>query len=45
MQQVHEMMQAGSLKLPIEQSYPFEQFQSALLHHQRPRLGKVLLAP
>lgn len=45
MNEVYGMMQDGRLSLPIEQSYPFEAFQDALAHDQRPRLGKVLLHP
>lgn len=43
MDAVYGMMRDGSLNLPIEATYPLDQYQAALEHHQRPRLGKILL--
>lgn len=45
MQEVYAMIQDGRLSLPIEQVYSFEQFEAALAHDKRPRLGKILLEP
>jgi len=42
---VYQMMIDGSLALPIDQSYCFEDYQQAMTHAQEPRLGKVLLKP
>ncbi len=45
MAEVYRMIREGTLKLPVEQAYSFEQYQEALAHDKRPRLGKVLLKP
>lgn len=45
MDEVHKMMADGTLRLPIEQSYAFDQYHEALAHDARPRLGKILLKP
>jgi NADPH:quinone reductase-like Zn-dependent oxidoreductase len=45
MNSVYGMMRAGTLKLPIEQTYSFDEYKEALAHDKRPRLGKVLLKP
>jgi NADPH:quinone reductase-like Zn-dependent oxidoreductase len=45
MAEVYAMMADGSLKLPIEKTYPFSEFKAAVAHDGQPRLGKVLLKP
>jgi len=45
MDRVHGMMADGRLSLPVEARYAFEDFQEALAHDKRPRLGKILLTP
>ena len=45
MSAVYGMMRDGTVKLPIESTYSFEQFAEALKHDKQPRLGKVLLKP
>jgi len=45
MDAVFGKMADGSLELPIEASYDFEDFEKALEHDKQPRLGKVLLKP
>lgn len=42
---VYEMMRAGTLRLPVEATYPIAEFKAALEHDKRPRLGKILLVP
>jgi len=45
MDAVYEMMREGSLRLPIERTYTFNEYSAALAHDSLPRLGKVLLRP
>lgn len=45
MDAVYQMMVEGSLKLPVEATYAFEQYADAFAHDKGPRLGKVLLKP
>ena len=45
MDAVYGMMRDGTLKLPVEATYPFAEYKAALEHDKRPRLGKVLLQP
>ena len=45
MAEVYKMMTSGVLCLPIEQVYLFEEFEAAMKHDLKPRLGKVLLCP
>jgi len=45
MSAVYGMMRDGTVKLPIEATYSFEQFAEALEHDKQPRLGKILLKP
>lgn len=45
MEAVYEMMTDGRLKLPIEKTYSFSEYESAIKHDSQPRLGKVLLKP
>lgn len=45
MDAVYAMMLSGDLKLPIEETYAFQDFQAALAHDKQPRLGKILLRP
>jgi NADPH:quinone reductase-like Zn-dependent oxidoreductase len=42
---VYAMMQDGSLKLPVEATYSFADYQAAFKHDKQPRLGKILLKP
>jgi NADPH:quinone reductase-like Zn-dependent oxidoreductase len=42
---VYGMLRDGSLKLPVEATYAFDQYQAAFEHDKRPRLGKILLKP
>lgn len=42
---VYQMMIDGSLQLPIEAAYLFEDYRHAIEHDAQPRLGKVLLKP
>ena len=42
---VYAMMRNGTLRLPVEATYPLAEFKAALEHDKRPRLGKVLLKP
>jgi len=42
---VYGMLRDGSLKLPVEATYSFDQYQAAFRHDKRPRLGKILLKP
>jgi len=45
MAEVHRRLADGTLRVPVEASYPFEEFARALEHDRSPRLGKVLLKP
>jgi NADPH:quinone reductase-like Zn-dependent oxidoreductase len=45
MDAVYGMMADGSLKLPIEASYPLAQVKEAIQRDKSPKLGKVLLEP
>ncbi len=45
MDEVYAMMADGRLKLPIEKSYPFSEYEEAIQHDGQPRLGKILLKP
>jgi trans-2-enoyl-CoA reductase len=45
MDAVYGMMRDGTLKLPVEATYPFADYKAALEHDKRPRLGKILLKP
>ena len=45
MTSVYGMMRDGTLRLPIEAAYSFEDFKSALKHDKSSRLGKILLKP
>ena len=42
MNAVYAMMRDGTLRLPIEASYPLTEYKAALEHDKRPRLGKIL---
>jgi NADPH:quinone reductase-like Zn-dependent oxidoreductase len=42
---VYAMMRDGTLKLPVEATYSFAEYEAAIKHDQQPRLGKVLLKP
>lgn len=42
---VYEMMREGTLQLPVEATYSFDEYKAALEHDKRPRLGKILLRP
>jgi NADPH:quinone reductase-like Zn-dependent oxidoreductase len=42
---VYAMMRDGTLKLPVEATYSFAEYEAAVKHDQQPRLGKVLLKP
>ncbi len=45
MSAVYGMMRDGTLKLPVEATYSFAEYEAAVKHNQQPRLGKVLLKP
>ncbi|MFQ3225342.1 MAG: trans-2-enoyl-CoA reductase [Lentimonas sp.] len=45
MSAVYAMMRDGTLKLPVEATYSFAEFEEAFKHDKRPRLGKILLKP
>ena len=45
MSAVYAMMRDGTLKLPVEATYSFAEYEAAIKHDQQPRLGKVLLKP
>jgi NADPH:quinone reductase-like Zn-dependent oxidoreductase len=45
MSAVYGMMRDGTLKLPVEATYSFVEYEAAIKHDQQPRLGKVLLKP
>lgn len=45
MDAVYGMMKDGSLRLPIEATYSFDQYAEAFAHDKQPRLGKILLRP
>ena len=45
MSAVYAMMRDGSLKLPVEATYSFAEYEAAVKHDQQPRLGKILLKP
>jgi NADPH:quinone reductase-like Zn-dependent oxidoreductase len=38
-------MREGTLKLPVEATYSFAEYERALKHDKSPRLGKILLKP
>jgi NADPH:quinone reductase-like Zn-dependent oxidoreductase len=42
---VFDHFAAGTLRLPIEHAYPLEDYQHALEHNAKPRLGKVVFKP
>lgn len=42
---VYAMMRDGTLKLPVEATYSFAEYEAAIKHDQQPRLGKILLKP
>ena len=41
-QRIYQYIANGSLQLPVEQTYRLDEFQDALAHNARPRLGKIL---
>lgn len=45
MSSVYQMMREGTLKLPVEATYPLAEYKTAIEHDKRPRLGKILLKP
>ena len=45
MHAVYAMMREGTLKLPVEATYSFAEYERALKHDKSPRLGKILLKP
>lgn len=45
MAEVYAMMADGRLKLPIEKTYSFSEYKTAIEHDNQPRLGKVLMTP
>ena len=45
MSAVYAMMRDGTLKLPVEATYSFAEYEAAVKHDQQPRLGKILLKP
>jgi len=45
MSAVYAMMRNGTLKLPVEATYSFAEYEAAIKHDQQPRLGKILLKP
>ena len=45
MSAVYGMMRDGTLKLPVEATYSFAEYEEAFKHDKQPRLGKVLLKP
>ena len=45
MTSVYEMMRNGKLRTPVEATYSFSEYEAAIEHDKRPRLGKVLLRP
>lgn len=45
MAEVYAMMSDGRLKLPIEKTYAFSEYKTAIEHASQPRLGKILLQP
>ena len=45
MRAVYAMMRDGTLKLPVEATYSFAEYEAAIKHDQQPRLGKILLKP
>ena len=45
MHAVYSMMREGTLKLPVEATYSFAEYERALKHDKIPRLGKILLKP
>ncbi len=45
MAEVYAMMADGSLRLPIEKTYSFSEYEAAIRHDRQPRLGKILLKP
>ena len=45
MSAVYAMMRDGSLKLPVEATYSFAEYEAAVKHDQQPRFGKILLKP
>ncbi|MDB2681192.1 MAG: zinc-dependent alcohol dehydrogenase family protein [Opitutae bacterium] len=45
MSAVYTMMREGTLKLPVEATYSFAEYERALKHDKSPRLGKILLKP
>ncbi len=45
MSAVYTMMREGTLKLPVEATYSFAEYEAAIKHDQQPRLGKILLKP
>ena len=45
MHAVYAMMRDGTLKLPVEATYSFAEYERALKHDKSPRLGKILLKP
>ncbi len=45
MDAVYGMMVDGTLRLPIEATYAFDEYEAAFRHDKSPRLGKVLLRP
>ena len=45
MSAVYAMMRDGTLKLPVEATYSFAEYEAAIKHDQQPRFGKVLLKP
>ena len=45
MHAVYAMMRDGTLKLPVEATYSFAEYERALKHDKIPRLGKILLKP
>jgi NADPH:quinone reductase-like Zn-dependent oxidoreductase len=45
MSAVYAMMREGTLKLPVEATYSFAEYERALKHDKSPRLGKILLKP
>lgn len=45
MRTIHTMMREGRLNLRVAARYSFFEYESALNHNKRPRLGKILLKP
>ena len=42
---VYAMMRDGTLKLPVEATYSFAEYEAAFKHDKQPRLGKILIKP